>query len=435
MRIQHKIPVMMFILLIGPLMIGSISHPFFKIGMTQSPGNRYITTELSIPITISSNDDFGNLGFPGEGTPENPYRIEGLTFLVNYTGERTALTIHSTNASFIIQNCNFTGELHFEDDWFVPYNTALNMWDVRNGVITNNTFQDMQWCIITSNCTDLMVEDNSFIGAPGVDVHHHGYGVDIQHNLDVSGQIIVNNNYFENLSTAVKAPHLRDFIVSNNEIYTCSVGIGVDTDSFNGTVQGNSVEFNSYTGISCAFANNITILNNTCADNRLWGIEIVGSENITVSYNVLLNNGNTSEYSPESRARAIQVDVNCRNNVVTMNDLIYNYRTIDNDDSGNTYDLNYYSDYDGVDGDGDNIGDTPYDIDGDSPTSDQHPRMLTISDYLLSLIPTTTTNTTTNTTTGTSSQPAGTEMIFIVVGLGAVGVTVVLAIFMVKSKK
>ncbi|MFX0114042.1 MAG: hypothetical protein ACFFB3_05810, partial [Candidatus Hodarchaeota archaeon] len=53
------------------------------------------------PIFIDENADFARLGFPGDGTQKNPYRIENYIFL---DSSATLIYIQDTTAYFIIQN-------------------------------------------------------------------------------------------------------------------------------------------------------------------------------------------------------------------------------------------------------------------------------------------------------------------------------------------
>lgn len=57
------------------------------------------------PIVISSNQDFTEQGWPGSGTLEDPYLIEGL----NITADSPSIQISHTSAHFEIRNCLISG--------------------------------------------------------------------------------------------------------------------------------------------------------------------------------------------------------------------------------------------------------------------------------------------------------------------------------------
>lgn len=61
-------------------------------------------------------------------------------------------------------------------------------------------------------------------------------------------------------------------------------------DCVNGTVSNNSCSNNVY-GIEVAFSRNITVSNNTCSSNHFGGINLYMSLGMTLSGNILINNG------------------------------------------------------------------------------------------------------------------------------------------------
>lgn len=55
-------------------------------------------------VVIHGESDFVNLGFPGSGTQEDPYVIDGLSF----EHDGVCIEIRYVDAYFVIQNCNFS---------------------------------------------------------------------------------------------------------------------------------------------------------------------------------------------------------------------------------------------------------------------------------------------------------------------------------------
>ena len=53
------------------------------------------------PIDIDRNSDFETLGFPGNGSESNPYRIENL----NITGTFYSIIITNVSVYYVISNC------------------------------------------------------------------------------------------------------------------------------------------------------------------------------------------------------------------------------------------------------------------------------------------------------------------------------------------
>ncbi|MFW9961112.1 MAG: CARDB domain-containing protein, partial [Candidatus Thorarchaeota archaeon] len=88
---------------------------------------------VDFTIEILSDDDFVSQGWPGEGTSEEPYVIEDL-YILTYWSEPTGIIIHNTRANFTIQNCTF---VDYDD---TVDGTGIDLWNVTNGVMANNTF-------------------------------------------------------------------------------------------------------------------------------------------------------------------------------------------------------------------------------------------------------------------------------------------------------
>ena len=71
--------------------------------MMLQPSTALATTD-SDPISIINNLGFRDLGLPGAGTKDDPYRIEGLNFQLNASASYTAIQIHYTDAYFAIRD-------------------------------------------------------------------------------------------------------------------------------------------------------------------------------------------------------------------------------------------------------------------------------------------------------------------------------------------
>ena len=145
----------------------------------------------------------------------------------------------------------------------------------------------------------------------------------------------------------------------------------------------NLVIMDYFTGIYCSpgagTATNITILNNLICNCDI-GIEFLGISDNLIKYNTFENN-------------SIDVTINyvSGNNVITHNNLDSYIQVWMSDQP--TIDMNYWTDYNGTDNDGDGIGDTPYyyhDILRDShpltepvPTIPEFPSWITLPLFLM----------------------------------------------------
>lgn len=144
-------------------------------------------------------------------------------------------------------------------------------------------------------------------------------------------------------------------------------GIYLEFASYS-NVFNNLIENCLYNGIKLAYSNYNNVSGNLISKNKGMGIIFHDSSN----NNVLINTISKSYWG------GINIYDNCNNNLLYHNNFIEN--NIDNgyDICGNFWDNgiegNYWDDYTGLDNNGDGIGDTPYNIAGNT-TQDNYPLM------------------------------------------------------------
>jgi parallel beta-helix repeat protein len=200
------------------------------------------------PIYIESNQEFADQAeleeWPGNGSPESPYIIQG------YSIDATEMCIHIayTDVYFIIRYCSFTAiSVEF-------WGLGVDIWEADNGLVENCHFVDLDWGVnlfMTDNCVVL----DSYI---------------------VSTEFGVNVSYSTNAA------------VIGNAIHNSSVGMLVDqTTNFN--ISDNIIMYNEYS-IDIWYSSGGHVSHNNITDN-VHGLGISGmSDEIKVLYNTLFRN-------------------------------------------------------------------------------------------------------------------------------------------------
>src|SRR4030066_307866 len=195
------------------------------------------------------------------------------------------------------------------------------------------------------NCTMVVECDNAVIDGAG----HTFQGASglnrIATGIYLSGRknVIIKNIIIDNYVTGIQLSECENITISNNSVSDCSVNIEM-THSNNSRIEGNNITRNNF-GIS--IRNSDQVIGNTFLDNN-YGFQL-HSENCTFYHN---NFSNSSEYYGRHEW-AVKVS------------------PINSWDSGS--EGNYWSDYNGIDANGDGIGDTPYTL--DSNNTDNFPLM------------------------------------------------------------
>lgn len=335
--------------MLGPLQI--VASPMSMV-MDDSHFNTMAYYEDHGPVAISSNEDFSSQGWPGLGTPEDPYVIEGL--FINTSRGRNCIEVRNTRMHFTVINCFFS---HYGDDNEWPGGTHASV----GARFFNNTHG--------------MVENNSFIG--------NGVGV----------YVIMSNNTMigdNNFSGVADDPIIS--AISSNVTISNNVCAG---NSFSIDVTGHAYDDKKFYDGSY---DDITIINNVCNTN-LIGIVIHGCMSGVVANNTAFDNDGYWDRDEESAMRlgsnfvirdsrnllftnntgiakglCISVKESLNISVVLNSFISYEFHPAYDESKLAFFDYNYYSNYDGIDEDGDGIGDTPYfDLYGN--IQDEHPLM------------------------------------------------------------
>ena len=281
-------------------------------GVIIDPGKDSKVYTIHAAIAIDGDADFSDTalleGWPGDGSPENPYIIDGLD--IDLFGEDCpCINISNTRVSFIISNCNLTGDigilLENVTNSELVSNTCNNNWfgiwvrfSGSNTVAKNNCSNNGKAGIFLENVINCDLVNNTCISnnedgiwqmwsenntiANNTCTSNGGHGI----YLFKSRNTTVTNNICDNNNVAAD----EEF---GGGIYICGSG---STSLFN-----NTCNDNTRYGLCIHDSNSNALENNTCNSNDI-GISLVGSDYNTVTNNTCNSNDigiylGTSDYN------------------------------------------------------------------------------------------------------------------------------------------
>jgi parallel beta-helix repeat protein len=232
-------------------------------------------------------------GWPGDGSPENPYIIDGLEIArMSWLGmeyEGSCISIYNTQVSFIISNCNLTGA----GSHMIRLGFALHLVNVSGGLLLNNMFHNNEMDIGLESSHSNILANNTCkdVGGGGISLYRSNNNFMTNNTCGIGlfvsdSNIVANNNCSSNEGIEIVNSHSNTVV--NNTCNFNPVGIYVGVDSTNNTVTNNICNFNDI-GIYLNEVSYNTISTNICNNNRI-GICLHESPSNTGSNNICLDN-------------------------------------------------------------------------------------------------------------------------------------------------
>ncbi len=352
--------------------------------------NNYGSTSLELiphnPILITSDSDLEV--FPGSGTAEDPYFIEGYNIT---TTSDTSIYITGTTKYFAIFNCYIDARdfgIYINDvadgTAIVIYNTcsyndlsAIRIESSSNSTVANNTCSNNNGYGISLFSSYSTVFNNTCSNN-----NNHGMKLDGAFKSTVFNNTCSNNGYSGILLRSSSSSNVTNNICLNNNVNgivlaysdssivinnTCNNNdCGIDSSNTeNSIIINNMCNNNKWEGIDLSFSDNIKVTNNTC-NNNSYGIRLIYSTFCVVTYNLLQENDGYGVY----------LSTDSDNNLFHHNTFVENTLAIgdkpqayDNSTNNFWYDSatqegNYWSDWSGT---------GSYSIDGDADSVDLYP--------------------------------------------------------------
>ncbi|MHA2379415.1 MAG: right-handed parallel beta-helix repeat-containing protein [Candidatus Thorarchaeota archaeon] len=141
-------------------------------------------------IIITSDDDLVTQGWPGTGTTEDPFVIEGLYF---DSGYETYINVSNVDSVILIQNC-----------WFNYSYIAVSLFDVEECTVANCTFIGGAWAVRVLNSTRCTLINNSFV--------ENLFPAESEN----TSQLIAVGNSFDSCNILYQS-HCRDVVFEDND--------------------------------------------------------------------------------------------------------------------------------------------------------------------------------------------------------------------------
>ena len=197
------------------------------------------------PIFITNDDGFSAAGFPGDGTKENPYCIEGLN--ITSFAPKGLIYIENTQAYFQIKDNFIRGVGGI-------LKAGIRLRQVRHGTIVHN--------VVTTCWAGIRLEDSE------------------QNTLSY-------NTLSNNSEIGIHLEDSEQNMVSSNTVSnTMWAGICLK-DSKQNTVSSNTVSNHSKSGIHLGGLEGNTFSSSSISNHHNFGIHLGGSEENTLSHNIV----------------------------------------------------------------------------------------------------------------------------------------------------
>ena len=210
------------------------------------------------PIRINSDSEFDSMasaeGWPGDGSPSNPYVISG--YYINCHWKGFGIYIGNVSYNFIVRDCYFVHEVTLS---LWKYG-AIHIYNSENGSLLNNTFSYCEMGIYIENSPGIIVSSNNFrdISRKAVEVYY-------------SDNCSIEKNYFGGTCIAYRYIGIYSYRCSNITIY------------------GNIFEKYAEEAINLRYSDYSRIYNNRIQNSSHFGLYLMNTKYCKIYGNTMIN--------------------------------------------------------------------------------------------------------------------------------------------------
>jgi parallel beta-helix repeat protein len=292
---SYRVYVLLVLLTLSLSTIYVTTHETFRESRVSRRKQQGISVASYTPhglITVDGNADFEGQGWPGSGTEDDPYVIEGLRII----DSSTCITISNTDVCFEVRNCFISAPLPTSSDGIVFDN-------VTHGTVRNCVIELHGYGVRFSSSPNCTVA-NSILWS-------NECGVSIDHSSDCT---IQNNTINDSEWGGISCWIVRDSIIENNtisdtggkgisakfaynSIYTANMVTNSSGDGFffhysNGTFTDNRAVKN-LAGFYFLYGSASIMIGNIASDATDHGFLFISHKHLTMTMNSAINNGRT----------------------------------------------------------------------------------------------------------------------------------------------
>lgn len=265
------------------------------------------------PIFILDNASLISLGFPGEGTEENPFLIQN--YEIDGAGG-SAIAIYDTDLHVKIRNCLLS-------DSTEP-SSVIHLENVQNVTIENNRLVDSYVGVGLVSSNNIVIQDNIFEG--------YNTGMVLDNSDD---NVLFNNTCVLDIAEPTGRVGIQLISSDHNRLEenNCSgnnVGIELRSSNYN-TLVANICDDNDGDGIAIDSSINNTVTENVCRGNSIGGMVLYSSLSVTTGNEISSNTCSGSALVTEWGAGIFlssSTTYPISGNNISDNELINNYHGI-----------------------------------------------------------------------------------------------------------